>query len=82
MGDNIIAGDIFGKVYEGTVLHWIMLPPNKQGTIVYIAPPSFYTLEDEVLIIEFMGVNTSFIGGGLSLSGSRISDVSSDIGRV
>ena len=32
--------------------------------------------------IAELGVNTSFIGGGLLISGSRISDVSSDIGRV
>jgi len=61
VGDHITGGDIFGKVFENSIItHWIMLPPKEMGTIVSIAPPGNYTLEDTILTIEFMGQQKSF----------------------
>jgi hypothetical protein len=33
----------------------VMLPPNARGTISYIAPSGHYTVNDEVIEIEFQG---------------------------
>lgn len=60
VGDHITGGDIYGKVYENSLvtLHNIMLPPKCLGTITYIAPKGQYTLEDVVLETEFEGETT------------------------
>lgn len=60
VGDHITGGDIYGKVYENSLvtLHNIMLPPKSRGTITYIAPKGQYTLEDVVLETEFEGETT------------------------
>ncbi|CAG8839146.1 28108_t:CDS:2, partial [Racocetra persica] len=57
VGDHITGGDIYGKVYENSLVndHYIMLPPKALGTITYIAEKGSYTLEDTVLEIEFEG---------------------------
>lgn len=62
VGDHITGGDIFGRVFENTLIsnHWIMLPPREMGTVVSIAPPGNYTLDDKVLTIEFMGQQKTF----------------------
>jgi V-type H+-transporting ATPase subunit A len=61
VGDHITGGDIFGQVFENSLItHWIMLPPKEMGTIVDIAPPGNYTLRDYVLTIEFMGQKKQF----------------------
>lgn len=61
VGDHITGGDIFGQVFENSLItHWIMLPPKEMGTIVDIAPPGNYTLHDFVLTIEFMGQKKKF----------------------
>lgn len=62
VGDHITGGDIFGKVFENTLIsnHWIMLPPREMGTVVSIAPRGNYTLDQKVLTIEFMGQQKSF----------------------
>ncbi|KAJ1935781.1 H(+)-transporting V1 sector ATPase subunit A, partial [Linderina pennispora] len=59
-GDHIAGGDMFGSVYENSLLrkHNIMLPPNARGTITYIAPAGKYTVADVVLETEFEGVTT------------------------
>jgi len=55
-GDHITGGDVFGTVFENSlVTHNIMLPPKAKGTIRYIAPRGSYTLEDKVIEIEFAG---------------------------
>lgn len=61
-GDHITGGDIFGKVFENTLIHnhWIMLPPREMGTVVSIAPSGNYTLDDIVLTIEFLGQQKTF----------------------
>lgn len=60
VGDHITGGDIYGKVYENSLVtvHNIMLPPKSRGTITYIAPKGQYTLEDVVLETEFEGETT------------------------
>ncbi|CAO3675116.1 unnamed protein product [Umbelopsis vinacea] len=61
-GDHITGGDIYGKVYENSLVsvHNIMLPPKSRGTITYIAPKGSYTLNDTVLEIEFEGEKSKF----------------------
>ena len=53
VGDHISGGDIFGIVPENNLIeHRIMLPPNARGKITRIAPGE-YTLDDEVIEVEF-----------------------------
>ncbi|KAG1171573.1 hypothetical protein G6F70_006221 [Rhizopus microsporus] len=60
VGDHITGGDIYGKVYENSLvsIHNIMLPPKSRGTITYIAPKGQYTVDDVVLETEFEGETT------------------------
>ncbi|KAJ2849318.1 H(+)-transporting V1 sector ATPase subunit A [Coemansia brasiliensis] len=60
VGDHVAGGDVFGKVYENSLLrnHKIMLPPNARGTVTYIAPSGKYTVADIVLETEFEGVKS------------------------
>ncbi|CAB4477518.1 V-type proton ATPase catalytic subunit A [Rhizophagus irregularis] len=57
VGDHITGGDIFGKVYENSLVnaHNIMLSPKALGTITHISGKGSYTLEDIVLETEFEG---------------------------
>eukprot|EP01080_Neovahlkampfia_damariscottae_P007352 gene7352-11674_t len=57
VGDKITGGDIFGTVYENSYMtdHHIMVQPNAMGTVTYLADEGNYTLEDEVLELEFNG---------------------------
>ena len=57
MGSHITGGDIYGKVYENTLIteHQLPLPPKARGTVTYIAPAGNYTVEDTVLEVEFDG---------------------------
>ncbi|ORX37708.1 vacuolar membrane ATPase subunit A [Kockovaella imperatae] len=57
VGDHIAGGDIFGSVYENSLLdnHKIMLPPRAMGTITRIAEKGSYSVEDIVLETEFQG---------------------------
>lgn len=60
VGDHISGGDIFGKVFENSLVHdhKVMLPPRQRGTITSIAEKGSYNLEDEILEIEFEGKKT------------------------
>lgn len=60
VGDHIAGGDVFGTVYENSLLrnHRIMVPPNARGTITYIAPSGKYTVANVVLETEFEGAKT------------------------
>ncbi|OZJ03283.1 V-type proton ATPase catalytic subunit A [Bifiguratus adelaidae] len=62
IGDHITGGDIYGHVYENSLLnsHAIMLPPRARGTITHIAEKGSYTLNDVVLETEFQGEKTSY----------------------
>ncbi|CAE6517261.1 unnamed protein product [Rhizoctonia solani] len=62
VGDHISGGDIFGSVYENSLVdnHKIMLPPRALGTITSIAEKGSYTVaeQDTVLEVEFDGKKT------------------------
>lgn len=46
VGDHITGGDIFGSVYENSLVdnHKIMLPPRAMGTVTRIAEKGSYTV--------------------------------------
>ncbi|TFK25016.1 endodeoxyribonuclease [Coprinopsis marcescibilis] len=60
VGDHISGGDIFGTVYENSLVdnHKIMLSPKALGTVTYLAPPGSYAVNDTVLETEFEGKKT------------------------
>ncbi|KAG6813115.1 hypothetical protein H0H92_013969 [Tricholoma furcatifolium] len=60
VGDHISGGDIFGGVYENSLLdnHKIMLSPRALGTITHIAEKGSYAVNDIVLETEFEGKTT------------------------
>lgn len=53
VGDHVSGGDIFGTVYENSLLHdhKIMVPPRAMGTITHIADKGSYTVEVCLLLI-------------------------------
>lgn len=57
VGDHITGGDIFGSIYENSLLddHKILLPPRARGTITSVAEAGSYNVEDTVLEVEFEG---------------------------
>lgn len=57
IGSMIGGGDIFGLVHENDLFenHWIMLPPKAQGRVSWIAPAGHYSVNEEVIEIEFNG---------------------------
>ncbi|KAF2725229.1 V-type ATPase [Polychaeton citri CBS 116435] len=56
-GDHITGGDVFGSVYENSLLndHRILLPPRARGTITRIAEAGEYTVDTKILEVEFEG---------------------------
>lgn len=62
VGDHITGGDIFGSIYENSLLddHKILLPPRARGTITSIAESGSYTVTDPVLEVEFDGKKHSY----------------------
>lgn len=61
VGDHVSGGDIFGSVYENSLIdnHKIMLNPRALGTITRIAEKGAYSVEDTVLETEFDGKTTA-----------------------
>ncbi|KFY32010.1 hypothetical protein V493_00602 [Pseudogymnoascus sp. VKM F-4281 (FW-2241)] len=57
VGDHITGGDIFGTVYENSLLddHKILLPPRARGTITRISAAGKYTVDAKILEIDFNG---------------------------
>lgn len=57
VGDHITGGDIFGSVFENSLLddHKILLPPRARGTVTSVAEAGSYNVEDTVLELEFDG---------------------------
>ncbi|CAO1631277.1 unnamed protein product [Sympodiomycopsis kandeliae] len=57
VGDHIAGGDIYGHVHENSLLneHKIMLPPRARGTITHLAEKGAYSVDDEVIEVEFQG---------------------------
>ncbi|KAJ3323913.1 hypothetical protein HDV06_000889 [Boothiomyces sp. JEL0866] len=61
VGDHVTGGDLYGQVYENSlIVHKILVPPRSQGTITFIAVRGNYSLQDTVLEIEFAGTKTKF----------------------
>ncbi|KAG0671058.1 H(+)-transporting V1 sector ATPase subunit A [Maudiozyma exigua] len=62
VGDHISGGDIFGSIFENSLLdnHKILLPPRARGTITWIAPAGEYTVDEKVLEVEFDGVKSDY----------------------
>ena len=61
VGSKISAGDVYGKVFENTLMdHKVMLPPNVRGTVSYIAPAGEYNIEEEIIEIDFMGEKSKY----------------------
>ena len=60
VGDHVSGGDILGTVFENSLLddHKITVPPRARGTITRVAEKGSYTLEDEIVEIEFEGKKT------------------------
>ncbi|KAI9744688.1 MAG: H(+)-transporting V1 sector ATPase subunit A, partial [Candelina submexicana] len=62
VGDHITGGDIFGSVFENTLLndHKILLPPRARGTITHIAEKGSYTVDEKILEVEFNGKKSDY----------------------
>ncbi|KAL9117122.1 MAG: hypothetical protein Q9187_006345, partial [Circinaria calcarea] len=62
VGDHITGGDIFGSVYENSLLndHKILLPPRARGTITRIAEKGSYTVDEKILEVEFDGKKSEY----------------------
>lgn len=62
VGDQITGGDIFGTVYENSLIddHKIMLPPRAKGTIKRIAEEGKYTVDEKILEVEFDGKTSEY----------------------
>ncbi|KAF2113784.1 ATP synthase alpha/beta family, nucleotide-binding domain-containing protein [Lophiotrema nucula] len=62
VGDHITGGDVFGAVFENSILneHKILLPPRARGTITRIAEKGSYTVDEKILELEFNGTKTEY----------------------
>eukprot|EP00300_Choanocystis_sp_HF-7_P022530 c21851_g1_i1.p2 GENE.c21851_g1_i1~~c21851_g1_i1.p2 ORF type:complete len:631 (+),score=137.86 c21851_g1_i1:156-1895(+) len=61
VGDILTGGDVFGSVFESSLVnHKIMVPPLARGRVTYIAPAGSYTVGQEMLQLEFEGETKSF----------------------
>jgi len=62
VGDHITGGDVFGSVFENSLLsdHKILLPPRARGTITKIAEKGSYTVDEKILELEFDGKKTTY----------------------
>lgn len=63
VGDHITGGDIFGSIYENSLLdnHLILLPPRARGTVTLVAEAGSYTVGDTVLEVEFEGETKHYL---------------------
>jgi vacuolar-type H+-ATPase catalytic subunit A/Vma1 len=62
VGDHITGGDIWGTVYENSLLddHKILLPPRARGTITRIAEKGSYKVDEKILEVEFDGKKSEY----------------------
>ena len=62
VGDHISGGDIFGSVFENSLIddHKILLPPRARGTITWLAPEGDYTVDEKIIEVEFDGVKYDY----------------------
>ena len=56
------GGDIFGSCHENNLFdaHIIMVPPNAQGRVTYIAPEGMYDIRQKLLELEFENKKTEY----------------------
>lgn len=61
-GDHITGGDCFGTVWENSLLnvHRILLPPRARGTITKMPKKGSYTVDTNILEIEFEGKKSEY----------------------
>ncbi|EMC93826.1 hypothetical protein BAUCODRAFT_150075 [Baudoinia panamericana UAMH 10762] len=61
-GDHITGGDVWGSVYENSLLydHKILLPPRARGTITRMPKKGSYTVDEKILELEFEGKKTEY----------------------
>ena len=61
VGSHLTGGDIYGEVHENNLVkHRVMLHPEAKGTVSFIAPPGNYTIDEEILALEFDGQTTKY----------------------
>jgi len=61
VGARAAAGDIYATVQENSMMeHRVMLPPGARGVVTYLAPEGQYTIEEEVIELEFQGVKKRY----------------------
>ncbi|KAH7135018.1 vacuolar ATP synthase-like protein catalytic subunit A [Dendryphion nanum] len=62
VGDHITGGDVFGSVFENSLLsdHKILLPPRAKGVITRLADKGSYTVDENILELEFNGTKTEY----------------------
>ena len=63
MGDHISGGDIFGSVYENSLVdnHKIMLSPRALGTITHIAEKGSYAVDVSLMFMTLSSYVDSLI---------------------
>lgn len=53
VGSHITGGDIYGTVFENSLIkHKIMLPPKSRGTVSYVAPPGNYDVSVSLVTVS------------------------------
>ncbi|XP_015604069.1 V-type proton ATPase catalytic subunit A-like [Cephus cinctus] len=58
-GSPITGGDVFGVVYENSLVqHKLQLTPGRRGSITWLAPAGYYTVDEKVMETEFEGRRT------------------------
>jgi V-type H+-transporting ATPase subunit A len=61
VGERGAAGDIYATVQENSMMeHRVMLPPGARGVVTYLAPEGGYTIDEEVIELEFQGVKKRY----------------------
>jgi len=62
VGSLISGGDIFGDVRENNLFanHKVMLPPNAQGRVTWVADEGHYTVNEDVIEVEFNGEKKTY----------------------
>jgi len=61
VGSHVTGGDIYGIVFENTLIkHKVMLPPKAKGTVSWIAEVGSYKVDEPMLEIEFDGERTKY----------------------
>ncbi len=55
-GQKVKGGEIIGEIRETErIIHHLMVPPDAEGLLVWIAPEGPYSLEDNLAVIEAHG---------------------------